>query len=126
MRSEAGQALVEFGLVLPVLALLLFAIIQCGVLFYTYIDLTSAAREGARKAAVARLAVDGVQQVKDAIAGSTSAVDDSRTSVTVTPAQPWTSGQDVDVKVTYPYSLNIMGVVLWNGPMTVEAVTRVE
>jgi hypothetical protein len=62
----------------------------------------------------------------NAIAASTSVVDDSKTTVTVTPGQPWTSGQDVDVKVTYPYELNVMGIVLWSGPMTAETVVRVE
>jgi Flp pilus assembly protein TadG len=113
-------------LVLPILCLVLFGIIQLGVLFYTYIDLTSATREGARKAAVSRLAPGAVQLTKDAIAAATSIVDDSKTTVTVTPGQPWTSGQDVDVKVTYPYSLNIMGIVLWSGPITAESVVRVE
>ncbi len=125
-RAEGGQSTAEFAILLPVLALLVFGIVEFGMLFYTYIDLTSATREGARKAAVSRTAIDGVQLTKDAIAGSTSVVDDSKTTVTVTPGQPWTAGQDVDVKVTYPYSLNIMGIVLWGGPMTAEAVIRVE
>jgi Flp pilus assembly protein TadG len=126
LRAENGQSLVEFALVLPLLALLVFGIIQFGLFFYTYLDLTSATREGARKAAVSRTALDGVQRAKDAISGSTSVVDDSKTTVTVVPGQPWTSGQDVDVKVSYPYTLNIMGIVLWSGPMKAEAVVRIE
>jgi hypothetical protein len=126
LRAEKGQALVEFAVVLPVLCLVLFGIIQFGLLFYNYIDLTSATREGARKAAVSRLAPNGVQLTKDAISASTSVVNDAATTITVTPAQPWSSGQDVDVKVSYPYSLNIMGIVLWSGPLKTEAVIRVE
>ena len=124
--QESGQTLVEFALVLPIMALLLFAIVQFGVLFWTYIDLTSAAREGARKAAVSRNDPNAVQTVKNTVAAATSVVDDSADTVTVTPAQPWTSGQDVDVKLSYPYKLNILGIVLWNGPMTAEGVARVE
>jgi Flp pilus assembly protein TadG len=126
LRATNGQTVVEFALVLPILSLVLFGIIQFGLLFYNYIDLTSATREGARKAAVSRLQPNGVQLAKDAIAASTSVVDDSQTTITVTPGQPWTSGQDVDVKVTYPYSLNIMGIVLWSGPIKTESVIRVE
>lgn len=126
LRAENGQSIVEFALILPLLSLVIFGIIQFGLLFYTYIDLTSAAREGARKAAVSRNANDGVQRAMNAVAAATSIVDDSQTTVTVTPGQPWTSGQDVDVKITYPYSLNVMGIVIWNGPMTAEAVVRVE
>jgi Flp pilus assembly protein TadG len=126
VRAENGQSIVEFALILPLLSLIVFGIIQFGLLFYTYIDLTSATREGARKAAVSRTANDGVQRAMNAIAASTSIVDDAETSVTVTPGQPWTSGQDVDVTVTYPYELNVMGIVLWDGPMVAEAVVRIE
>jgi hypothetical protein len=53
-------------------------------------------------------------------------VDDSTDTITVTPAQPWTSGQDVSVKLSYPYKLNVLGVVIWNGPMVAEGVARIE
>ena len=118
--------MVEFALVLPLLGILIFGIIQFGIMFYTYIDLTAAAREGARKAAVSRTAVNPVQTVKDTVTSATSVVDDSQDTVSVSPAVPWSTGQDVDVKLTYPYSLNIMGIVIWNGPMVAEAHARVE
>ena len=54
MRSERGQSLVEFALALPILVLLLFAVIQFGVVFNNYVTLTDATRAGARKAAVGR------------------------------------------------------------------------
>lgn len=49
---EAGQSLVEFALVLPLLLLLLLGIIQFGAAFNALITLNSAAREGARVIAV--------------------------------------------------------------------------
>jgi Flp pilus assembly protein TadG len=45
---EAGQSLVEFALVLPVLLLILLGIIQFGAVFNSLITLNAAAREGAR------------------------------------------------------------------------------
>ena len=42
----------EFALALPILALLLFAVIQFGIVFNHYVTLTDATRAGARKAAV--------------------------------------------------------------------------
>jgi len=48
----------EFALVLPILALLLFGVIQFGIVFNNYITLTDATRAGARKAAVSRRASD--------------------------------------------------------------------
>lgn len=51
-KTEAGQALVEFTLILPLFLLLLFALVDFGRGFYTWLLVTNAAREGARIAAV--------------------------------------------------------------------------
>ena len=51
-RSEKGQALVEFALVLPLLLALLCGIIDFGWLYYHQITLNNAAREGARYAVI--------------------------------------------------------------------------
>ena len=56
--NERGQTLVEFAALLPVLCLLLFGIIQFGVVFHDYITVTDASRVGARKAAVSRFVGD--------------------------------------------------------------------
>ena len=50
-RSERhGQSLVEFALVVPILAVLLMSILQIGLLFFAQVGLTNAAREVARNA----------------------------------------------------------------------------
>lgn len=49
-RRVDGQTLVEFALTVPLLVLLLFAIIQYGFIFSTYISLRNAAAVGARYA----------------------------------------------------------------------------
>ena len=54
LKSSDGQTMVEFALVLPLLAMLLFGVIQFGIVFNNYLDLTDATRAGARKAAVSR------------------------------------------------------------------------
>jgi Flp pilus assembly protein TadG len=51
-RSEDGVALVEFALLLPVLALLLFGMLDFGKAFNYWIDETHLANEGARWAVV--------------------------------------------------------------------------
>ncbi len=51
-ETEAGQSLVEFTLILPVFLLMLFAMVDFGRGFYTWLIITNAAREGARVAAV--------------------------------------------------------------------------
>ena len=111
---------------MPLLCLLLFGIIQFGIAFYTYIDLTSAARDGARKAVVMRDSTTGVAAATQAVADSTTAADDSKVTVTVTPGQPWKAGDEVHVKASYPYKVEIMGVTFWSGPMVADSVARIE
>ena len=52
LKRQKGQALVEFALIFPVIVIILFGIIEFGRLWETMSVLTSAAREGARVAAV--------------------------------------------------------------------------
>jgi Flp pilus assembly protein TadG len=47
-RRRAGQSLVEFALVLPILLIILFSIIQLGMLFGSNVGLINAVREAAR------------------------------------------------------------------------------
>lgn len=51
-ESEAGQSLVEFALIMPIFLIMLFAMVDFGRGFYTWLIITNAAREGARAAAV--------------------------------------------------------------------------
>ena len=48
LRSERGQSLVELALVLPLLILLLAGMADLGRAFFSYIEITNAAQEGAR------------------------------------------------------------------------------
>src|SRR4051794_36918620 len=54
LRSEDGQALVEFALVLPLLVLLLFGMLDFGKAFNYWNDATHLSAEGARFAVVNR------------------------------------------------------------------------
>lgn len=63
LTDNRGQAMVETALILPVILLILFAILEFGMVLNQYLVLTAAAREGARTAAVsddtaARVAVN--------------------------------------------------------------------
>jgi Flp pilus assembly protein TadG len=59
---EDGAAAVEFGLIAPILFLLLFGIISFGILFAQQLSLGNSARQGARMAAVGERSC---QQVMD-------------------------------------------------------------
>ena len=73
-RTERGAAVVDFVLVLVVLAPLLLGILQLGLVLHVRNTLTAAASEGARYAAtVDRTPADGAaltrRQISEAIAG---------------------------------------------------------
>lgn len=51
-KGEKGQALVEFALLVPIFLILMFAIMDFGMGFYSWITVTNSAREGARLGAV--------------------------------------------------------------------------
>ena len=100
-NGEKGQALVEFTLLLPIFLLLLFAIIDFGMGFYSWISVTNGAREGARIGVV--MATE--QQIKDQVFQAVSLPNEStKMTVTVTNAQGQ-PGQSVVVKVDYKYDL---------------------
>lgn len=52
LNSQKGASAVEFALLLPVLILLIVGIFQFGLAYNNYLDITHAAREGARMASV--------------------------------------------------------------------------
>ena len=51
-KAEKGQAMVELALVLPVLLLILLGIIEFGHIFYSYLVIQNATRDGARHGVV--------------------------------------------------------------------------
>ena len=52
LHREEGQAAFEFILILPLFVLFMLLLIDFGIMTYEYVSLSSAAREGARYAAV--------------------------------------------------------------------------
>ncbi len=54
-RSQRGQSAVEIALILPLLLILLFGIVVSGFMFYAYIQVSNAAREGARAGSLYRI-----------------------------------------------------------------------
>ncbi|MCC7352523.1 MAG: pilus assembly protein [Anaerolineae bacterium] len=48
LRSDKGQEVVEFAIILPLLFLLLFGIIDFGIIIFSYDTIANATREGAR------------------------------------------------------------------------------
>lgn len=126
--NENGQALVEFALVAPLLFLILFGIVQFGIAFMHSIALTDAVRAGARQAAVSRTANDPVTATDNAVVGAASDLNSSTLSSRITVSTPggWTSGASVTVTATYPYSINILGIVVASGDLHSATTERIE
>jgi hypothetical protein len=123
--NERGQTLVEFAALLPVLCLLLFGIIQFGVVFHDYITITDASRVGARKAAVSRFAGDSGASAETAALTAATSLSDEVTAECE--ADDWdASGSDVSCTVTYPYSIDIVGLVVADGVLTSVTTERLE
>jgi Flp pilus assembly protein TadG len=123
-KSEHGQSITEFALALPILALLLFAVIQFGIAFNNYITLTDATRAGARKAAVGRQSASPVSDCQAAIRGS--AKDLTQSSLIPSCNSTWQPGADVTVTATYPYKISLFGLVVKTGRLSSTTTERVE
>ena len=122
--SERGQSLTEFALALPILALLLFAVIQFGIVFNNYVTLVDATRAGARKGAVGREQQNPVSAVTTEVRNSASDLKQSDLNVTVT--STWQPSADVTVRATYPYSISLLGLVVKSGQLSSTTTERVE
>lgn len=124
-KNQDGQSVTEFALVLPILAFLLFAVIQFGIVFNNYITLTDATRAGARKAAVSRQDPNRNAAVMSAVRSSASDLKSSKLSV-LPPSSTWDSGADVTVTASYPYSISLLGIVVKSGQLSSTTTERVE
>ncbi len=111
-KGEKGQALVEFALLVPIFLILMFAIVDFGMGFYSWITVTNSAREGARLGAVQATNDEIIERVE--LASDLINEDDNMT-VTVgcgpssdpppTDPCPGLPGESVVVRVDYNYDL---------------------
>jgi Flp pilus assembly protein TadG len=116
----------EFAIVVPVLLLVLMGIMQLGVVYNNWVTLTDAARAGARKAAVCRSGCSPDASTATVNAVKNSAADLNQSSLSVSVTSTWAQGSDATVAASYPWSINVMGVVVASGTMTATTTERVE
>jgi Flp pilus assembly protein TadG len=128
IRNERGQTMTELALVLPILCVLLFGIVQFGIIFNNYVALTDAARAASRKGAVSRSSGDpqGDCQAAGYAAGTNLKNPGTDFIVTCTPSASWAAGSDVTVTATYPYNISLLGWVVASGTLTSTMKERVE
>jgi len=106
--TDAGQTLVEFSLVLPIFLVMIFALVDFGRGFYTWLVVTNAAREGARAAAVQGDASTIDSKIYGSFCSawpSTSgcSLDTTKMTVTKTNVQG-TRGTEAKVSISYNFS----------------------
>ncbi len=128
-KRQEGQALVEFTLVAAILIVLLIAIAQFGVVWSNYNAVTQAAREGARRAVVKGSEGQVAMKSHGELGARESAahLNQANLGVVVTaPNGTWNAGDPIKVTVSYPYSLNVLGVVVKSGSLESSTVMRRE
>jgi Flp pilus assembly protein TadG len=104
-RTETGQALVEFTMILPIFLMLLFGLVDFGRGFYTWLLVTNAAREGARTAAVQSDAAAIDSRIYDSFCDnypSSCGLDPSKLSISKTNVQG-ARGSAVEIDLAYDF-----------------------
>lgn len=104
-RWNSGQATVELAIAAFVLFVVLFAIIEMGIVIYDYNMVCSAAREAVRYAIVHPSDTAGI---RNAAINSAPFLTPSNISVNVSVTDPNDSTKsDAQVTISYPYTLQI-------------------
>lgn len=116
----------EFAIVLPIFLLLLLGIAQGGVAFHNYVQLTDATRAGARFGAPLDCSgtCDRTNKVVTKVKASAANLDPGQVGVTVT--STWQPGTDLQVCASYPFSINLIGLVVRSGNLNSCTTERVE
>ena len=124
--GEQGAVLAEFALVLPVLLMIVFGIIEFGVLYSRSQAVTAAAREAARLASLSTTDAAEVAARVDATLGGIPF--DSPPQVSVDPSVGCLGrqGQSVTVTVDAPHRLTVPFVVDRQVTLTGRALFRCE
>ena len=111
--QQAGQALVEFGLILPVLVLILMGVFDFGRAFYAYNAISNGAREGARYGIIHP---DELETIEERAVAQTFILDMDTMDVQVTFPSGTDRGNPITVTVQYDfYALTPLISTIWGG-----------
>lgn len=121
-----GVAAVEFALILPVLVLILFGIIEFGLLLYDQQVITNASREGARAGVVQAAPRPNPAAITSVVTSYTGNYLVSFAGRAVNPSVTLPNGACVDfgnpaaglqVSVTYRYTFLVLSNLGFTGPL---------
>ncbi|MBR8346349.1 TadE/TadG family type IV pilus assembly protein [Burkholderia ambifaria] len=116
-KTQRGVAVVEFALVLPLLLLILFGIIEFGLLMFDQAVITNASREGARAGIVLKTPKASVSDIQSVVLNYCqshliSLGGTSSPTVTVPSGQGGTFGTPLTVTVTYQFAGLALGSLI--------------
>jgi Flp pilus assembly protein TadG len=121
LRNSRGQAMAEMAIVLPILILLLMGMVDLGRIFHSYLVITNASREGARKAVLG--CTDII--IRERVSDTTTHLDNTVLNTSISPDPSLRkSGDLVTVQVNYRVTLMapLINTVLPN-PIAIQADT---
>lgn len=114
LLDEAGGAMVEAALVLPILLLVVMGIAQFGLAFNNYVMLQNAVRSGTRQMAISRApGQDACSLGVARLRAASPSLTQSNLIVTPTVTASCTNltiGSDAKISATYPCDINILGI----------------
>lgn len=125
--AEAGQAIIEMLIALPLLLVLVFGIVEFAAAWRTFHVVTNSTREGARRAVVLGTTAGQESEVFDAVRARLAAGGLDPDVATITVACEWFDGTRDDdvicsgdgsigsgdvVNVVYPYTFMVLGPVV--------------
>ncbi|MDX6539840.1 MAG: hypothetical protein QOI71_1450 [Gaiellales bacterium] len=131
MRREQGQTAVEFALCATVFFMIVFGLLKVATIYGDYVALQHAVRDGSRTGSVTRgtgnaVATSVQSAVTSQVKDSAGILDPSQMNITVSGLDShtapngtlWEAHDRVQVTVSYPWSLSVMGLNFFSGTMT--------
>lgn len=109
-QQPRGQATIEFALVIPILLAILYFVTAFSVVFYAYVTMQMAVREGTN--AVVHNPRQTVSQIQNTVRSYVVTLDQGQLNVIVEPADPslWLPGVQVSVSGIYTVNLPIQAL----------------
>ena len=115
-RSQSGQSLIEFALVLPFLILIIFAVVDLSIALYDKAMITNASREGARFGIVFRsptptdqvLTTEITTVVNNYLMNRLVTFSGANTAATTVPVIGTSPGGELRVRVAYTYRFIVL------------------
>jgi Flp pilus assembly protein TadG len=102
LSGERGASAVEFGLIVPILLILVLGIVEFGHAFQVQGTLSAAAREGARAMALRNDQAQAKDAVQAAAAALNPGVTDAQISISPAACPTGATTQNVTLTIRYP------------------------